>query len=265
MIIGQAVTGTNIPANRTIAGILNDYQVALNGPAGTSAQGSAASNVSTNVAVSALTRTGSLAAGPLTVGGTGSSGTPTLAGGGVISSSTTIAAAGTGVVGTHAVGTVGANNGVGLQTFTNTLAYGSGSIFEWNLQAASTLDLGVVSDGATGFYDRVVASGSAGSVTGNTAMFNILLGGNVFTDAYWDSEKTWTNIFSGSGAPSDLTSIFGGGFSGAGVDSAGLVAGEGQFSFDNSSTLTWTVIPEPTSGALVGLSIAAALLRHRRR
>jgi len=266
MIIGQAVSGTNLAVGRTIAGILNDYQVVLNGPAGLSGHGSLASNVSTDVAVSALTRTGSLAAGPLTVGGTGSSGTPTLAGGGVISSSTTIAAAaGGGVVGTHAVGIVGVNNGVGIQTFTNTLAYGTGSIFEWNLRAASTLDLGVLADGATGSYDQVVANGSAGSVTGNGAMFSILLGGNVFTDAYWNSGMTWTNIFSGSGAPSNLASIFGGGFSGAGIDSAGLVSGEGQFSFNNSSTLTWTVIPEPTSGALVGLSIAAALLRRRRR
>jgi autotransporter-associated beta strand protein len=206
---------------------------------------------------------GSLANTDVTVGGVGSSGTPTLGGGGSIGGATSIAAAGSGVVGAHAVGVTGVSNGVGTQTFTSTLDYGSGSIFEWNLQAIDTADIGVVADGATGTYDKVIASGAANSVTGSGAIFKIVLGGNAFTDAFWNTDKTWTDIFSGTGAPANLASIFTT-FGGSNVNTDGTVTGRiGNFTFNGSSTLTWSAVPEPSS-ALAGLLIAAGLLRRRR-
>jgi fibronectin-binding autotransporter adhesin len=197
----------------------------------------------------------------VSVGGNGSSGTPTLAGSGTIGGATTIAAAGSGVVGTHSPGVTGVSNGVGTQTFSSTLNYGTGSIFEWSLQAASTSDPGAVSNASTGTYDKVVAGGA---VTGTDAVFKIVLGGNDFTDAFWNTDKTWTDIFSGTGAPTNLASIFTT-FSGTNVNADGTVIGrpDRHFTFNGTSTLTWTAVPEPTS-ALAGLLIAAGLMRRRR-
>ena len=207
--------------------------------------------------------TGSLANTAVTVGGAGTTGTPTLGGGGTIGGATSIAEAGGGVSGTHAPGVAGVNNGVGVQTFSSTLDYGSGSIFEWSLQASSTADPGSVADAATGTYDKVVANGAAGSVTGNGAVFKIVLGGNAFTDAFWNSDKAWTNIFSGTGASANLASIFTT-FGGANVNTDGTVTGSsGRFTFNGSSTLTWSAVPEPAN-ALAGMLVIAGLLRRRR-
>jgi fibronectin-binding autotransporter adhesin len=211
---------------------------------------------------------GSLANTAVTVGGASASGTPTLAGGGTIGGATTIAAAGGGAAGTHSVGVAGVNNGVGTQTFSGTLTYGSGSVFEWNLQAVGTSDIGVVSNAATGTYDKVVANGSLG---GEGAEFKIVLGGNSFSDAFWDTNKSWTDIFSGTGAGS-----WGSVFSSITGDSinwnAGLARGEvgtqgvggtgGYFTISGSS-LNWTAVPEPGT-ALGGLLLTAGLLRRRR-
>ena len=83
---------------------------------------------------------------------------------------------------------------VGTQTFGSTLTYGASSIFEWDLNA-STSDTRV---GET--YDKVVAS-AANAVTGSSAIFTVLLGTNAFTDAFWNTNKTWTDIFtSGTGS-----------------------------------------------------------------
>ena len=205
--------------------------------------------------------TGSLANTLVTVGGASASGTPTLGGGGIIAGATTIAAANGGVVGTHAPGISGVGNGVGTQNFSTTLAYGSGSIFEWDLAAASTADPGVVANGLTGTYDQVV---STGAVTGGAAVFKVVIGGNSFTDAFWDTNKSWTNIFTGAGAPTLLSHIFSSFSATGGLDSSGGVAGQGLFSFNGSTaTLNWTAVPEPTS-ALAAILLGAGLLRRRR-
>jgi len=153
------------------------------------------------------------------------------------------------------------SGGVGTQTFSSTLGYGAGSIFEWDLSAASTTDPGLVSDALTGTYDQVVATGA---VTGGAAVFKVVLGGNAFTDAFWDTDKSWTNIFTGAGAPALLSSVFGSFSATGGLDSSGVVAGQGQFTFNGSSaTLNWSAVPEPTT-ALAGLLLGAGLLRRRR-
>lgn len=152
---------------------------------------------------------------------------------------------------------------------TGATTFGTGSIFEWNMSATVPgTDPGAApaAEGTnSGSYGQLTGTGI---VSGTGAVFNILLGsGNAFTNAFWDTDKTWNNVFTqNNGTTNTLASIFSGGFGGAsGVDSAGLVSGRGQFSFNGgtTSTLTWTAVPEPTS-ALAGLLIGAGLLRRRR-
>ena len=205
--------------------------------------------------------TGSLANTLVTVGGASASGTPTLGGGGIIAGATTLAAASGGAAGTHAPGISGVSNGVATQNFSSTLTYGSGSIFEWDLVAASIADPGAVANVLTGTYDQVV---SAGAVTGGAAVFKVVIGGNSFTDAFWNTNKSWTNIFTGAGAPTLLSQIFSSFSPTGGLDSSGGVAGQGLFSFNGSTaTLNWTAVPEPTS-AMAVIVLGAGLMRRRR-
>ena len=91
-----------------------------------------------------------------------------------------------------------------------------------------------------------------------------MLSGNAFSDAFWTTNKSWTNIYSGAGTPANLAAVFTSFSPTGGLDSFGVVSGVGQFSFNGStSTLNWTAVPEPTS-ALAGLLITAGLLRRRR-
>jgi autotransporter-associated beta strand protein len=154
------------------------------------------------------------------------------------------------IAGTHAVG-----NSPGQQDVTGHLNYESGSIFEWDLNA-TTSDPGPLSNQGT--YDQVAVTGD---LTGSGAVFNILLGTNSFSDAFWSTNKTWSNIFTAANS-FDLTSIFTS-FSGAGVNSLGVVDGRGSFTFTGGNTLSWSAVPEPGS-ALAGLLIGAGLLRRRR-
>ena len=204
---------------------------------------------------------GSLGNTAVTVGGALANGTPVLGGGGTIGGATVISEANGGAAGTHAIGIPGVASGVGTQTFSSTLTYGSGSIFEWDL-IASTVDPGA-NEANSGSYDRLIANGAAGSVSGMSAVFNIVLGGNSFATAFWDTHKSWTDIFTGPGTPTNLGVLFSS-FSGSGIEPSGLVSGRGQFSFNGTSTLTWTAVPEPTN-ALAGVLLGAGLLRRRRR
>jgi autotransporter-associated beta strand protein len=82
MAFGQAVTGSGIGGNRTIAGILNDYQVVVNG----STVGNATS-AATNIALGAVNRIGSLS-GNVTIN---SGGTVLVNGNATFSSNSSIA------------------------------------------------------------------------------------------------------------------------------------------------------------------------------
>jgi autotransporter-associated beta strand protein len=187
---------------------------------------------------------------PVSFSGTGG----TLSGTGTITPAVTVTSGNT-----YTAGAVGV---AGTQTFSNALTFNSGSIFQWDL-AATPADTG---SGAanSGSYDKVVANGA---VTG-TAVFQVVLGSNSFTDAFWDTDKTWSNIFTGSGSY-NLASLFTT-FGGAGIvpyGAIGLVPGQGQFTF-TYNTLRWTAVgggfvPEPTN-ALAGMLLAAGLLRRRR-
>ena len=187
---------------------------------------------------------GSLAAGSAVTVESGG----TLAGVGTIGGATVIN-------GTHSAGT----GGTGSQTFSSTLNYASGSIFEWDLSATNGSDPGVSANQGT--YDKVVA---AGAITGGSAIFKIVLGTNTFADAFWDTNKSWTDIFGGAGTPAALSALFSSFSATGGLASSGIAAGQGQFSFNGStSTLNWIAVPEPTS-ALGGLLLVGGIL-HRRR
>lgn len=152
-------------------------------------------------------------------------------------------------------------------TVAGTTTFGTGSLFEWNMSAATpSVDSGVAAN--SGSYGQLAGAGTIG---GSNAVFNVVLGaGNAFTDAFWNSSKSWSNIFTGAGAPTDLTTIF------SSIRGAGLTWADGKAAFGDispggdggyftlaSSTLTWTAVPEPTS-ALAGLLLGAGLLRRRR-
>ena len=193
-------------------------------------------------------------AGTLVINGNqgGATGAVTVASGARLAGAGTVGGA-TSVAG-GALHSAGAIGDPGTQTFSSTLTYGSGSIFQWDLDAG-TADPGA---GAvnSGSYDRVVANGT---VTG-TSVFTIVLGTNNYAAAFWDTNKSWNNVFSGAG-PYELASLFTS-FGGSNVASDGLVTGEGIFSF-NGNTLNWTAIPE-LSNLLIGALLGAEVLRRRR-
>jgi autotransporter-associated beta strand protein len=200
-----------------------------------------------------------VAAGTLVINGNQSAATGyvTLANGATLMGTGTVGGATT-INGTHAPTAQASGSS---QTFSSTLNYAPNSTFEWNLNAAPD-DPGANASNL-GTYGQVAA---AGTVSGTSA-FKVVLGANSFTDAFWDTNKSWNNIFTGAGVTTGtLHSLFATFDTTTGVDSTGHVAGQGYFTFTpTGNTLTWTAaVPEPTTGALVGLLAGAGLLRRRR-
>ena len=142
---------------------------------------------------------------------------------------------------TLAAGNVGA---VGTATVANNLNFSSGSIFDWDLTTGS----------GDGSYDTVAVTGALNITSG--AVFNVV-SSTAFSDAFWNSTHTWSDIFGGKAIDNFLVSNFL--YSG----SATAPATEGYFTVSGTS-LTWTAVPEPTS-ALAGLLLGAGILRRRRK
>lgn len=166
-----------------------------------------------------------------------------LSGSGTITPSVTITTGNT-----YSAGTVG---DPGSQTLSGGLTLNAGSIFQWDLDATTGADPGVVANNGT--YDKVIGNGNG------TGIFRVVLGSSLFSSPFWNTNKTWNDIFSGA----DPTfSLFSGTDGISSVASNGLVAGEGQFSY-SGSTLGWTAVPEPTN-ALVAVLLSVGLLRRRR-
>lgn len=213
----------------------------------------------TNVNAGALLINGSTASGSaVTVAAGTSTGAPVarLGGTGTVGGNVTIAAeSSSGFKNGGVLAPTAAASGTALKV-TGITGFGTGSVFEWNLNA-STSDTGLTNQGN---YGQLVGTGA---ISGSNAVFSIVLGSNSFSDAFWNTDKTWNNVFTGAGATSTLASIFSS-FAGADISPTGLVSGRGQFSFSSTSTLSWTAIPEPTS-ALAGLLLGAGLLRRKRR
>lgn len=202
------------------------------------------------------------ATGILTVSGEGTR----LAGSGTIGGNTTIQSKAI-----HSPGAIGA---VGRQTFdqagaaTTSLTYNAGSIFAWNLDTTQKQTRGIG-------YDAVDVTGTLGKSTAQNlpgqAVFRIVIGDSGFTDHFWSSARTWSDIFTnGSSAIANWTRVFENGGFEYFATSGNPISPHGQGSFSLSgNSLSWTpqagvsFVPEP-SAALVGFLIAAGLLRRGR-
>lgn len=261
-VAGTAIslTGTGGNITTTSAGVINapiDGSVGLTklGAAGLTLGGVNTYTGTTSISNGTLTLTGagSIANSSLITLGTGTDlnvsgvtaspwtvgAAQTLAGLGTVTGATTI-----GTSGIHAPGGLAT---VGTQTFTGgTLSYSSGSVFDWDIDVLTS---------STDSHDTVANSGLGGTV----AVFKIVLAsGDSFTDAFWDTSKTWSDIFSTGTLASVFSSITGSSIAWDSGTQRGVVGTEGYFSM-NSNTLSWTAIPEPTS-ALAGLLLGGGLL-----
>lgn len=242
--------------------------VAQNGPAGASdalsisKAGTGTLTLSNN---NSYTGTTTVTAGTLVVNGNQEAATglvgvsnsgSRLAGTGTVGGNTTI---NSGAI--HAPGAVGA---VGKQTFdkaltaTTNLTYSSGSIFEWDL--AST----PATTGRGTSYDAVNVAGTLG---GTGAIFRVVLNGaQNFSEAFWNTTRTWSDIFKSADGGSNLSiaSIFSSVqyYNATNGALSNIPATQGYFTFSGAD-MTWTAVPEPSS-ALAALLLGAGLLRRRR-
>jgi hypothetical protein len=134
-------------------------------------------------------------------------------------------------------------------------------------QTATSDPGGAPAPGGTnpGSYDKAVLTGAANSLTGTDGIFKIVLGGDKsFADEFWNTDKVWNDVFTGTGMTGvNLASIFST-FNANGTNlTGGVVTGEGTFGWGGGNTLTWSAVPEPTS-AMAGLLLGFGLLRRRR-
>jgi autotransporter-associated beta strand protein len=158
---------------------------------------------------------------------------------------------GTVTINNEAIFAVGGNGSAGTATIAGNTTFKNGSIFSWDINNNGTA------------YDKVVGPGLSGELTEGDAIFRIVVEDSGFTNGFWATDQTWTDIFMVDGTNpianwADLFSV-------AVVDSdldPLSTDSFGTFSVDGN-TLTWTAIPEPTT-ALGGLLLGAGLLRRRR-
>jgi fibronectin-binding autotransporter adhesin len=184
-----------------------------------------------------------------------------LGGSGTIGGATAILAGGI-----HAPGSI-----LGVQNFSGDLTYQDASIFAWEIAKTHS---GSQTRGTD--YDGVNVTGALAGLDGaddgatTDAIFRIVIGDSDFSDGFWTSSRTWTDIFTEADGTSSKTawaSIFGGGFQYYKTDGTVLDTPTtyGSFSFVNSGTgLHWAAVPEPSSSVLAGLLIITGLMSRRR-
>lgn len=184
-------------------------------------------------------------------GSTHSSSAVTVATAGTLSGSGTVGGP-TSISGTHAPGT-----GTGVQSFSGDLGYNSGSIFEWELDTAATNP-----ETARGSaYDAVNVDGT---LSGSDAVFGVLLQGSQdFSDSFWNSPRVWTDIFTdGSLNVLGYDTIFS---SFSYSNAFGTISPIGQGSFTiNSSNLSWSPVPEPSTALALALLLSGGTMLRRR-
>jgi len=150
------------------------------------------------------------------------------------------------------------DSGVGKVNFSGDLTASSGSIFQWEL-AATPAETGRATS-----YDAVNVAGTLG---GSGGIFRVVLNGSQnFSESFWDSNRTWTDIFKTADAGSNVN--FASCFSSvqyynSATGSLGTPTSQGSFTMSGSS-LTWTAVPEADT-ALAGILLGAGLLRRGRK
>ena len=151
-------------------------------------------------------------------------------------------------------GTLAPGSSPGTLNFGNNadLTFNSGSIFAWEITTGGPA------------IDKV-AGQATGTLGGSGAIFNIT-SDTGYDTAFWTSNKSWTDIFTGFTGAGSWAGIFSS-ISGTNLtwdgSQANASGGYGYFTI-SGSTLNWTAIPEPST-ALGGLLLAAGLLRRRRK
>ena len=148
-------------------------------------------------------------------------------------------------------GTLSPGNSPGNLTVGNGLTLGGN--YTWELGALSTANPGTD-------FDTVTVTGGSVNITG--AILQLSLGAFApSVDSFWQTDKTWNAIINDTGA-GGLTGAF------AAIDNSAW-SSLGAFSTtntDNDVNLVWTAaaIPEPTTGATLGLAGMMMLLYRRR-
>jgi fibronectin-binding autotransporter adhesin len=165
----------------------------------------------------------------------------------------------------------------GLQTFTNNLNYNATGSLIWELSGntAEPADRGTL-------YDGVDVTGSGGQLAINTAatlalVFDAPLANADpstvnFTNAFWDSDRTW-QVISLAGDATGNGNVFG--TISVGADASGNVLAtvrpQASFSLTSDNTgvfLIYSAVPEPTTTALLVFgtaSLVGVVARVRRR
>lgn len=136
--------------------------------------------------------------------------------------------------------------------------YNVGSVFNWEMGTTPADTAGGIRGDNYGAVDVF-----GGALTGSDAVFNILLdGAQTFADPFWDQAHSWTDIFTdGASTSLGFESIFSS-FSYGNTQGSLDPSNYGSFSI-SGSTLSWAVVPEPTT-ALSGLLLAMGMLGRRR-
>jgi fibronectin-binding autotransporter adhesin len=244
MVVGQAVTGTGVATGRIIAGILNDYQVMLNGTGGTD------HSVATNIALGAVDRIGSLASA-VTVNDTG---TLLLATGTSVNNTVTVNTggilAGTGTIGgaTGITGSLRPGHSIGTLNITSTVTWNSSAVVD----DAWVFELGAAGADMANFGTSDLLNISSGNflqgTTGESWAFDFANTGS----AGWYKLVDWTSTTDFEASDFSATNLAGG-LSGSFVVDGG------------TSALYLNVIPEPGTLALIGIALGSLLLFRKRR
>lgn len=197
----------------------------------------------------------SVTAGTLVVNGSSMSASTTIAGGATLLGNGSIA--GLTTLQSGAIHKPG--NDLGLQTITD-LAYSGVSVLSWDIDRA------LVQTRGTG-YDALNVSGYLASA-GIGAIFRIVITDSDFSNSFWDTSRTWSDIFTstdGRTVKTNWAAVFSGGFEYYRNNGTAISAPTDQGTFILSgNTLSWNAIPEPDSTTLFCLLTITSLMRRRR-